>query len=89
MCAALVAYDVLGDPPGAAGHRRPDKGRNVAPWQGSNSSPSPTWLEGASSAELEDGFHPQKLEEEAGRWPTRRQAPAQPGLRPSKDDEDP
>jgi hypothetical protein len=49
----------------------------------------PAWLEGASSAELEDGFHPQKLEEEAGRRPTRRQAPAQPGLRPSKDDEDP
>jgi hypothetical protein len=26
--------------------------------------PSPAWLEDASSAELEDGFHPQKLEEE-------------------------
>jgi hypothetical protein len=25
---------------------------------------SPAWLEGASSAELKDGFHPQKLEEE-------------------------
>jgi hypothetical protein len=78
----------VGRPPGAAGHRRPDKGRNVAPWLGSNSSPSPTWLEGASSAELEDGFHPQKLEE-AGHRPTRRQAPARLALRPSKDDEDP
>jgi hypothetical protein len=87
MSAALTAYDMLGDPPGAAGHRRPDKGRNVAPWLGSNSSPSPA-LEGASSIELEDGFHPQKLEE-AGRWPTRRQAPARLALRPSKDDEDP
>jgi hypothetical protein len=57
MSAALTAYDMLGDPPGAAGHRRPDKGRNVAPWLGSNSSPSPA-LEGASSIELEDGFHP-------------------------------
>jgi hypothetical protein len=62
-------------PPGAAGHRRPDKGWNVAPWLGSNSSPSPAWLGGASSTELEDGFHPQKLEE-AGRQPTRMQAPA-------------
>jgi hypothetical protein len=54
-------------PPGAAGHRRPDRGRNAAPWLGSSSSPSPAWLEDASSAELEDGFHPQKLKEEAGR----------------------
>ena len=34
--------------------------------------PSPAWLEDASSAELEDGFHPQKLEEEARRRPTPR-----------------
>jgi hypothetical protein len=45
---------------------------------GSSISPSPARLEGASSIELEDGFHPQKPEEEAGRQPTRRQAPAQP-----------
>jgi hypothetical protein len=75
--------------PDAVGHRRPDRGRNGAPWLGSSSSPSPAWLEGASSAELEDGFHPQKLEEEAGRQPTRRQAPACLALLPSKDDEDP
>jgi hypothetical protein len=37
------------------------------PGLGSSSSPSPARLEGASSAELEDGFHPQKPEEEAGR----------------------
>jgi hypothetical protein len=59
------------------------------PGLGSSSSPSPARLEGAFSAELEDGFHPQKPEEEAGRQPTRRQALAQHGLRPSKDDEDP
>jgi hypothetical protein len=59
------------------------------PGLGNSSSPSPAWLEGAFSAELEDGFHPQKLKEEAGHRPTRRQAPAQPGLRPIKDDEDP
>jgi hypothetical protein len=56
---------------------------------GSSSSPSPAWLEDASSAELEDGFHPQMPEEEAGRQPTRRQAPARLALLPSKDDEDP
>jgi hypothetical protein len=39
-------------------HENEDRGRNVAPWLGSNSSPSPAWLEDASSAELEDGFHP-------------------------------
>jgi hypothetical protein len=49
----------------------------------------PAWLEDASSAELEDGFHPQMSEEEAGRQPTRRQAPARLALLPSKDDEDP
>jgi hypothetical protein len=52
-------------------HENEDRGRNVAPWLGSNSSPSPAWLEGASSAELEDGFHPQKLEEEVARRPVR------------------
>jgi hypothetical protein len=52
-------------------HENEDRGWNVAPWLGSNSSPSPAWLEGASSAELEDGFHPQKLEEEVARRPVR------------------
>jgi hypothetical protein len=32
---------------------------------------TPTWLEGVSSAELEDGFHPQKLEEEVAHRPMR------------------
>jgi hypothetical protein len=77
-------------PSGAAGHSRPDRGRNAAPWPGSSSSPSPTWLEDASSAELEDGFHPQMPEVETGHQPTQRQAPAQLAPpRPSKDDEDP
>jgi hypothetical protein len=57
------------------------RGRNAAPWLGSSSSPSPAWLE--------DGFHPQKLEEEVGRQPTQRPTPAQLSLRLSKDDEDP
>jgi hypothetical protein len=51
-------------PPGAAGHNRPDRGWNAAPWLGSSSSPSPAWLE--------DGFHPQMPEKEAGHQPTRR-----------------
>jgi hypothetical protein len=45
-------------PSGATGHSRPNRGWNAAPWPGSSSSPSPAWLEDASSAELEDGFHP-------------------------------
>jgi hypothetical protein len=36
---------------------------------GSNSSPSLAWLEGASFTELEDGFHPQELEEEVASRP--------------------
>jgi hypothetical protein len=55
----------------------------------SSSSPSPAWLEDASSAELEDGFHLQMPEEEAGHQPTRRQALTRLSLLPSKDDEDP
>jgi hypothetical protein len=42
---------------------------------GSNSSPSPAWLEDASSAELEDGFHHQKLEEEVASRPVREVEP--------------
>jgi hypothetical protein len=52
-------------------HESEDRGWNVAPWLGSNSSPSLAWLEGASSTELEDGFHPQKLEEEVASRPVR------------------
>jgi hypothetical protein len=37
----------------------------------SNSLPSPAWLEDASSARLEDGFHHQKLEEEVASRPAR------------------
>jgi hypothetical protein len=51
--------------------RRPDGGRTAAPWPGSSSSPSPAWLEDASSAELEDALLPRSLEEEAGHRPTR------------------
>jgi hypothetical protein len=72
---------------GPAGRRNPRR-LTTARSGSSNSSPSSAWLGDASSAKLEDGFHPQKLEE-AGRQPTRRQAPARLALRPSKDDEDP
>jgi hypothetical protein len=54
-----------------ASERRPPQSAPAGPHsrprhesEGSNSSPSPAWLEDASSAELEDGFHPQELEEE-------------------------
>jgi hypothetical protein len=45
-------------PSGAVSHSRPDRRRNATPRPGSSSSPSLAWLEDASSAELEDGFHP-------------------------------
>ena len=45
------------------------------PSWGSNSSPSLAWLEDASSAELEDGFHHQKLEEEVASRPVREVEP--------------
>jgi hypothetical protein len=75
--------------PGVAGDRRSGGGRTAAPCLSSSSLPSPAWLEDASSAELEDAFLPRMPEEEAGRRPTRRQAPTCPALLPSKDDEDP
>jgi hypothetical protein len=49
----------------------------------------PAWLEDASSVELEDALLPRMLEEEAGRRPTRRQAPTRCALLPSPDDEHP
>jgi hypothetical protein len=55
--------------------RKRGRGRNVASYLGSNSSPSPAWLEDASSTELEDGFHHQKLEEEVASRPAREVEP--------------
>jgi hypothetical protein len=49
-------------------------GRKAAPWPGSNSSPSPAWLED-TSAGLEDALLPRTLGEEKGHRPTRRQPP--------------
>jgi hypothetical protein len=69
--------------------RRPGGGRTAAPWPGSSSSPSPAWLEDASSAELEDALLPRMPKEEAGRQPTRRQAPTRCAPLPSPDDEHP
>ena len=66
--AALAAYDVLGDPPVRLATVARTENGMLHP--GSSSSPSPAWLEDASSTELEDGFHPQMPEEEAGRQPT-------------------
>jgi hypothetical protein len=86
---ALAAYDVLCDPSVQPATVARTGGRNAAPWPGSSSSPSPAWLEDASSAELEDGFLPRMPEEEAGRRPTRRQALTCPALLPSSGDEDP
>jgi hypothetical protein len=68
--------------------RRPDEGRKAAPWLGSSSSPSPTWLEDASAG-LEDALLPRTLGEEKGHRPTRRQPPLGALLRLSPDDEDP
>jgi hypothetical protein len=48
---------------------RSDRGRNVAPWLGSSSSPSPAWLKEASAG-LEDAFLPQTPGEEKGYRPT-------------------
>jgi hypothetical protein len=64
-------------------------GWTAAPWPGSSSSPSPAWLEDASSVELEDAFLPRMTKEEASRRPTRRQAPTCPTLLSSTGDEDP
>jgi hypothetical protein len=55
--------------------RKRGRGRNVASLLGSNSSPSPAWLEDVSSAELEDGCHHQKLEEEVASRPAREVEP--------------
>jgi hypothetical protein len=44
-------------------------GRTGAPCPSSSSSPSPAWLEDASSAQLEDAPLPRAQEEEAGRRP--------------------
>jgi hypothetical protein len=50
-------------------------GRTAAPWPGNSSSPSPAWLEDASSAGLEDALLPRMLEEEAGHRPTQEVGP--------------
>jgi hypothetical protein len=63
--------------------------RGPAGQQTPGGSPSPAWLEDASSVELEDAFLPQMPEEEAGRRPTRGKAPTCPAPLSSKDDEDP
>jgi hypothetical protein len=76
--------------PARARHdRRPGGGQTTAPWPGSSSSPSPAWLEDATSVELEDALLPRMREEEAGCQPTRRQAPTRCALLPSPDDEQP
>jgi hypothetical protein len=88
-CAADDAGRTWTWPTRARHDHRPGGGRTAAPWPGSSSSPSPAWLEDASSVELEDAFLLRMPEEEAGRRPTRRQAPTRPALLPSTDDEDP
>jgi hypothetical protein len=64
-------------------HRRqqpPAHGTTAAPWLGSSNSPSPAWLEDASSAELPapqaaNALLPQSLMEGAGRYPCGRWNP--------------
>jgi hypothetical protein len=87
----------VGRPPGAADgarrtwtwpararhDRRPDEGRKAAPCPGSSSSPSPAWMEDASTG-LEDAFLPQTLGEEKGHRPTRRQPPTRCALPPQQ-----
>jgi hypothetical protein len=49
--------------------------RNVASYLGSNSSPSPAWLEDVSAVGLEGDCHHQKLEEEVARRPVQEVEP--------------
>jgi hypothetical protein len=70
--------------PGAAGDRRPGGRRTTTHCLGSSNLPSPAWLEDASSAELEDALLPRMPEEEAGRRPTRRQAPTRRAPSPAR-----
>jgi hypothetical protein len=51
------------------------RGRNVASLLGSNSSPSPAWLEDVSASRLEGDCHHQKLEEEVVRRPAQEVEP--------------
>jgi hypothetical protein len=63
---------------GGPGRGRPARGTidargggwTAAPCPSSSSSPSPAWLEDASSTELDDAFLPRAPEEEASRRPT-------------------
>jgi hypothetical protein len=75
---ALTAYDVLWDPPVRLATVARTEDGMLHPGRAAAVRLAPAWLEDASSAELEDGFHPKMLEEEAGRQPTRRQALARP-----------
>jgi hypothetical protein len=84
---ALTAYDMLWDPPVRPATVARTEDEMLHPGRAAAVRLPPAWLEDASSAELEDGFHPQMSEEEVGRQLTQRQASARP--RPSKDDEDP
>ena len=69
---ALAAYDVLCDPPVQPATVARTEDGMLHPGQAAAVRLPPAWLEDASSAELEDGFHPQMPEEEAGRQPTQR-----------------
>jgi hypothetical protein len=59
------------------------------PGLGSSSLPSPARLEGASSAELEDGFHPRSRRKKRDTSPCEGRPWLSLALLPSKDDEDP
>jgi hypothetical protein len=76
-------------PPGAAGHRHPDKRRNAAPWTGQQQFAFPGTTGGRLLRRAGGWFPPPEAEERSGTPATRRQAPARLALLPSKDDEEP
>jgi hypothetical protein len=87
---ALAAYDMLCDPPVQPTTVAQTEDEMLHPGQAAAVRlPPPPWLEDASSTELEDCSLPRMPEEEAGRQPTRRQAPTCPALLPNSGDEDP
>jgi hypothetical protein len=67
-------------PSGAAGHSRPDRGRNAAPWPGSSSSPSPRMAGGRLLRRAGGWFPPPNVR---GRSGTPAHAKAGPGSPPA------
>jgi hypothetical protein len=75
--------------PGAAGHRRPDKGRNVAPWTGQQQFAFPGTAGGRLLRRAGGWFPPPEAGGRSGTPAHAKAGPARLALLPSKDDEDP